>query len=341
VTTKVKAKDFRSDRHPEVVKIVNRLQSFAKGSVEQNYTVSSDKVTQKQVNAAQVEIEDLVKISYSKKDIAKINEKLVSFYSIIPRKMKNVKLFLLSSELSDVDNKKRFETILKNEQDTLDVMAGQVILDSKMREASAEENSTDTIDILEAVGLDMIPVNDAKVIEKIKKLMQSKSRMFVHAFEVKNNRTSLLYDKHLQNSKNQQTELFWHGSRTENWWSIMEKGLLIRPSGAVYTGSMFGDGIYFASEFDKSLGYTSINSSRWAGGNQNNAFLAIYEVHVGKQYVTMHSDYSLSWKTLQQKGGYDSTWGKKGSSLIRDEYIVYQPQQCTIRYLVEVQGSQY
>jgi hypothetical protein len=38
--------------------------------------------------------------------------------------------------------------------------------------------------------------------------------------------------------------LYWHGSRNENWFNIMQTGLLIRPSGAVHTGSMFGDGIY-------------------------------------------------------------------------------------------------
>jgi ATP-dependent DNA helicase RecQ len=66
-----------------------------------------------------------------------------------------------------------------------------------------------------------------------------------------------------------------------------------------------------------------------------------YRVHIGKQYVTQNSDGSLCHSKLQKLGGYDSTHGKKGSWLARDEYIVYTPQQCTIEYLVEVEGSQY
>jgi hypothetical protein len=38
----------------------------------------------------------------------------------------------------------------------------------------------------------------------------------------------------------------------------MQTGLLIRPSGAI-SGSMFGDGIYFADKAQKSIGY----SSKW------------------------------------------------------------------------------
>jgi poly [ADP-ribose] polymerase len=36
---------------------------------------------------------------------------------------------------------------------------------------------------------------------------------------------------------------------------------MIRPSGAVYTGSMFGDGIYFADKAAKSIGYSSLSGS--------------------------------------------------------------------------------
>jgi poly [ADP-ribose] polymerase len=43
----------------------------------------------------------------------------------------------------------------------------------------------------------------------------------------------------------------------------MQTGLLIRPSGAVHTGSMFGDGIYFADKAQKSIGYSSLSGSHW------------------------------------------------------------------------------
>ena len=98
----------------------------------------------------------------------------------------------------------------------------------------------------------------------------------------------------------------------------------------------FGDGIYFASEADKSMGYT--DSGRWAGGGKaGRVYMALYHVHLGKQYCIKSSDSSLSASKLQKLGNYDSTWGQKGPNLYRHEYITYKSSQSTIKYLVEFQ----
>jgi poly [ADP-ribose] polymerase len=36
---------------------------------------------------------------------------------------------------------------------------------------------------------------------------------------------------------------------------ILGSGLMIKPGSVDFTGSMFGDGIYFADTFDKSINY--------------------------------------------------------------------------------------
>jgi poly [ADP-ribose] polymerase len=107
----------------------------------------------------------------------------------------------------------------------------------------------------------------------------------------------------------------------------------------VTTGAAYGHGIYFADEFDKSMGYTSIHGSRWAYGNQNSAFLAVYKVRVGKQYKVGWGDRFTSMfnkRTIKDKG-YDSVFADSTNSpLVNSEYIVYDSAQCTIEYLVEV-----
>ncbi|MFR1480267.1 MAG: hypothetical protein ACLSB9_33645 [Hydrogeniiclostridium mannosilyticum] len=79
-------------------------------------------------------------------------------------------------------------------------------------------------------------------------------------------------------------KLFWHGSRTENWWSILRTGLVLRPTNSVINGKMFGYGLYFAPRARKSVGYTSLRGSYWAGGHSNYGFMALYEVVYGKPY---------------------------------------------------------
>ena len=50
--------------------------------------------------------------------------------------------------------------------------------------------------------------------------------------------------------------LLWHGTRTANLLGILTQGLVVNPRQVAITGRAFGDGIYFADAFDKSLGYT-------------------------------------------------------------------------------------
>jgi len=120
--------------------------------------------------------------------------------------------------------------------------------------------------------------------------------------------------------------------------SFFETGLLIRPSGAVHTGSMFGDGIYFADKAQKSIGYSSLRGSYWTKGGDDKAFLALFDVHVGNQKEILHhtsSCYSLSASVLK-KDNYDSVFAKGGADLKNNEYIVYNPAQCTVSHLIEI-----
>jgi poly [ADP-ribose] polymerase len=113
---------------------------------------------------------------------------------------------------------------------------------------------------------------------------------------------------------------------------------MIRPSGAVYTGSMFGDSLYFASKSQKSIGYTSLRGSYWANGGDNKAFLALFDVHIGEQkHIYKHdsSCYKLNYKDLQAEG-FDSVYAHGGADLRNDEFMVYSPQQCTISHLIEI-----
>jgi poly [ADP-ribose] polymerase len=147
-----------------------------------------------------------------------------------------------------------------------------------------------------------------------------------------------VFDNHFSKAKTKERKLFWHGSRNENWFNIIQTGLMIRPSGAVHTGSMFGDGIYFANKAQKSIGYTSLSGSYWARGGSNKAYLALYDVHVGDQkHIHKHdsSCYSLS-KAVLDREGKDSVYAHGGIDLRNDEFIIYDGQQCTIAYIIEI-----
>lgn len=314
----------------EVKRLMDALQAYAKKSIATNYTVTSDKVTEAQVTEAQNVLTSLVQSVRIGISASQLNSRLLELYHIIPRQMANVKNHLFN----DVKNQNDVNEVtkqLQKEQDILDVMAGQVALNKQNPTTTTQPSQT----ILDQLGLKMEEVTDSKIISKVQKMMGDNYRQLKKVFAVVNVKTQSAFDMHLAKATNKQCELFWHGSRNENWFNILSTGLLIRPAGAVYTGSMFGDGIYFASKFQKSYGYTSASGSYWAKGSSNTAYLALYNVNVGKQYIVDSSDSSLNYSKLQNKG-FDSTYAKAGRSLRNDEYIIYKSQQCTIQYLVEV-----
>ncbi|UJR19473.1 hypothetical protein I4U23_022604 [Adineta vaga] len=71
--------------------------------------------------------------------------------------------------------------------------------------------------------------------------------------------------------------LLWHGTNICNLISILTRGLLVAPSCATATGSLFGKGIYTADVFAKSLHYCSGISEN----GDNRYFMLLCEVALG------------------------------------------------------------
>lgn len=120
----------------------------------------------------------------------------------------------------------------------------------------------------------------------------------------------------------------WHGTKTSNLLSILKSGLIIPPkSNPNVTGRMFGDGLYFSDQSTKALNYSY---GYWDGKRDNNCFMFIADVAMGKEYVPKNSYESLP------KPGYDSTFAKANESgVINNEMIVYNLHQVKLKYLVE------
>jgi poly [ADP-ribose] polymerase len=329
--------EFADIAESMVQTLINELMRYSKKSISNNYTVTADQVTRKQVSEAQRLLDALVGQVILGMDIKGFNKFLLDLYQVIPRRMANVNDYLIKTASTQAEVE-HINQMLSQEQTTLDVMRGQVEVNERKKEISEEKQ--EKINILEAMGLEISEVKDKATIVMIKKLMQDNAAKFVRAFQVINIRTQKVFDKWMTEKPNKKTELFWHGSRNENWISIMENGLVLRPANAVITGKMFGYGLYFADKFAKSLNYSSLQGSYWTAGTDKKGFLALYDVHVGNQFhIKNHQSwcYELTEENLKKKGkDYDSLFAEGGADLRNNEYIVYNQAQCTIHYLVEV-----
>jgi poly [ADP-ribose] polymerase len=133
------------------------------------------------------------------------------------------------------------------------------------------------------------------------------------------------------------TALLFHGTRSVNVSGILRKSLLLPKKlvGVVITGAMFGPGQYYADDWKKSAGYTSLSGSYWSGGSGKvrgrRAFMFLVDVVLGKPFVAPGPR-----GYTEPPRGYHCVFGKAGRSHVQNnEWIVYRTEQHMLRYLVE------
>lgn len=329
VKTKSPTSEYKVIPNKSIREIVEKLQSLARQTVEKNYKVKSNIVTQKMVDTAQELLDSMVDF---KGTVNEFNNKLLELFSIIPRKMKDVSDYLVSTK--DDFNQKIIE-----ESDILDTMRSQVYV-KDVQEDTTKNNINHDMTILEALGLDIEEVTDDEI-SMIKDLMNESKDKFKRAWKVTNHKTQKRFDDFVSTHHITDTRLLFHGSRTENFWSILQTGLVLRPTNAVITGKMLGIGIYFSPKCKKSIGYTSLSGSYWAKGDNNTAYMALFDTAYGVPYDVYNFDskyYTFNYEKLQQaKKGADCLHAHAEAGMLRnDEIVYYKEDQMTIKYLIEI-----
>lgn len=322
-TDGTKYKDIENE---SVRRIIEKLRSLARDTVKKNYSVSSDSVTEEMVYEAQLVINNLISI----KSVNKFNDELLKLFEIIPRKMDNVRSYLIKS-IDEIDK------VISREQDLLDIMRGQIVTKSTATENKAKEIDNSGITILDEMGITMRECTPEEINE-IKDCMKESSYHFSRAWRVDNISTRKKYEEFIKAYNIKNTKLLFHGSRTENWFSILKTGLKIRPTNAITTGAMFGFGSYFSPKCQKSIGYTSLSGSYWANGNDKTAYMALFDTAYGKPYNVYNFDskyYSMSFDKLPV--GCNCLHAHAGNGMLRnDEIVYYKTEQMTIKYLIEI-----
>lgn len=148
--------------------------------------------------------------------------------------------------------------------------------------------------------------------------------------------------------------LLWHGSRLTNYVGILSHGLKIAPPEAPVTGYMFGKGIYFADMVSKSANYCCTSNLNSTG------LMLLSEVALGDMfectsanYVTklpnnMHSTFGKGRtmpnpkESFMRADGVEIPLGKAHtdtklqSSLLYNEFIVYDIAQVNIQYMLRM-----
>ncbi|EIW86354.1 PARP-domain-containing protein [Coniophora puteana RWD-64-598 SS2] len=157
--------------------------------------------------------------------------------------------------------------------------------------------------------------------------------------------------------------LLWHGSRSTNFAGILSQGLRIAPPEAPVTGYMFGKGVYFADIMTKSANYChsylsdnigvmllcevaakpflELNDSSYTADADCKAAKKLATKGVGRTQPTEWEDAAAALNHPELGGchipqGKPSNVNPDGAWLQYNEYIVYDPAQIRLRYLLMV-----
>ncbi|XP_003971725.1 poly [ADP-ribose] polymerase 1 [Takifugu rubripes] len=148
-------------------------------------------------------------------------------------------------------------------------------------------------------------------------------------------------------------QLLWHGSRATNYAGIMSQGLRIAPPEAPVTGYMFGKGVYFADMVSKSANYCHTSQSEPVG------FLLLAEVALGNMHELKKASHitklpkgkhsvkglgrtapdpsaTVTLDGVQVPLGNGVNTNIDDTSLLYNEYIVYDVAQINLKYLLKV-----
>ena len=121
----------------------------------------------------------------------------------------------------------------------------------------------------------------------------------------------------------------FHGTTKAAMESIIEEGFRVPAT----KGQMFGAGIYFASDSSKSAQemYT-----------EGSGILLLCDVLLGKTKTVESARQDMTREKLEHEG-YDSLFAKRGSkakgSVLYDEFVVYNPDQAIVRYLIHYEKA--
>ena len=335
-TLKRSSGNFRPIENKIIASFWDTVQSAAKKMVRDNYSVSAENISPAMLKTAQEIIDEILALWKAGAPYSELNKHLVRLFMVIPRKMQNVEDFLIS----DKEGHDAL-SVLKREQELLDVVSAQVKGESITQDMEAQKDT-----ILDALGIS-IRLTTEKEDAMLKKMMGDEARYFKRAFRVKNKKTHERHKKYLERHhiSRKDDKLLFHGSRLQNLYGLLTQGPCLNPN-AIRTGSLFGNATYFALQALKSLRYTDfrVRGVSYAGGTSSTGYLLVYNVaYKNPLHLDAHSGSGTRNFTKKSIAPHDVVHAHPGynmgaARLVNDEIMSYDPEggQVDIHYVIQV-----
>ena len=325
-------------------KDVADLYAFVKrnctNNIRANYK-NTDSVSISAIYRAQKQLDilnSMIKLGSLKDNI---NFELYKLYHIIPRVMNNVNDHFVGTDIDTVSKMNDLKNLIYNEEQLLlnlktetELKKQNVIGNDNFKNKNVKNNIFTELDALgvnitKGTQKDYDLIKD--LIKKSDSLISCNQNNIVSIFAINNPKVENNFKSFVDSKKDKTTELLFHGLSSSYVLSTLVNSKIMYN----YSGSMFGNGIYFSRTHRKALGYTS--------SYNGDEYLFIFEVHTGNSYTTVNSN-NVNLK-LEDRchnyqdfvriiGDYDSLNVVPTNWWNDYEQVIYQNNQCTLRYLI-------
>lgn len=312
---KEKAKNTKMSKEDEIsFNLFKLLKSFAKRAIESQTVMDAKMITEAMVS----ESKRLLNLLYETTNVESFNERLKELLAVCPRKVSKVNVLLAKTD-------KDFSYIIDREESLINAMEVLVA-----KEEGSISNTLSEENPFKTQNIEVFVATDKQKESVFKHLPNDLQQKVKNIYRIVPKAQQERFDKYLKENKIEKVKRFWHGSRNENWLSIVLNSLSLNPN-AVITGKMFGNGIYFAPKAHKSWNYTSYHNTYWAKGNSSTAFMGLYTTAYGTPLDCEHA-HSYTKKELGDK---NCVHAHAGEHLRNDEIIFYDENAMVLSYLVE------
>lgn len=300
------------------IALFNRLKQFAVHAVEKA------EVKVPITSAILKKSEDLLNKMRVAKDVTEFNDILLELIAILQRPVATGRcsgvLKIMAKCKSD------FASIIEREDDLLQAMKGSYY--------GGNYKTSKTERSFEDYNIEVYEATEKQKKEVLSKLNDSLKEKVANIYRVIPVEQKKRFDAYLKKNNIKKVKQFWHGSRNQNWTSIIVNSLKLNPD-AIITGKMFGHGIYFASSAMKSWNYTSYRGTSWAKGSSDCAFMGLYATAYGTPKDVDAWSATENYKKLVENSKANCLHAHKGVSLMNDEIIFYNEDAVLLNYIVE------
>lgn len=266
--------------------------------------------------------DELLNLMRKAKDVDSFNKLLLELIAILQRPVRTGDGSGVQEIMAKTE--KDFPRIIQREDDLLKAMDGSAA-GSNTCKAPSDSFELHDVEVYEATEK-----QKKAVMGRLSDTLKPKVKKIYRVIPRKQKER---FQKYLKENNIKTVKHFWHGSRNQNWMSIILNSLKLNPD-AIIAGKLYGKGIYFAPSSIKSWNYTSYFGTSWAGGKESIAYMGLYATAYGTPKDTDTWNPSEDYKRLVERANANCLHAHKGY-LRNDEIVFYNEDAILLDYIVE------